>query len=679
MKFNDFKSRLQDNFYSMVRDAQHLFTVDLDKDELWDLYLDSFPKGTNPKFRERREHDCSCCRHFIKSIGNVVSIKDNRIKSIWDFDAGSETFNTVAKALSEFVHTKTVDNIYVSKFNTVGVDFNYEYNDEEIIKWEHFYLELPDQFVEQYKSIADVQGSCRDVKNVFKRSLEEITEESLTDVLELIEDNNLYRGEEWKSSLEKFLSYKKAYMKIEDEEEKNNFAWEKSIEAGAVVGKIRNHSMGVLLLNLSEGIDIEIAVKKYESIFENYKRPKPIFTKKMREEARKTAEKLGYMDSLQRRFATLDDITINNILFANRDSAKRMQGLNIFDQMEQEDVINPKKFANVHEISINEFINDILPNSTEISALFENKHNNNLVSLIAPQIKDSKPMFNWNNGFSWAYTGNITDSSMKQRVKAAGGKVDGVLRFSIQWNDDNEFDCNDLDAHCIEPHGYHIYWRNAEDYFTNGELDVDIRVPRKDKVAVENITWSNIDKMQKGEYLFYVHCFDNREGRSGFRAEIEFNGQIYSFDYNRPLGHNEVVKVASVIFDGNEFKIKQLLPSNISSRQVWGLNTNQFIPVSVIMYSPNYWDEQRGIGNKHYFFMLKGCVNPENPNGFYNEFIKQELIQDNKRVFEALGNKLAVVDAEDQLSGLGFSSTKRNDLLLKVKTGSTEKIIRIKF
>lgn len=682
MEFTEMRNKLIENFNRMTKDATHLFEVNVDKDEMWNLYLDSFPEGTNEIYRERREHDCSCCRHFIKTVGNAVIIKDNKVTTIWDFRTDDSTYQPVLDALANFIKSHVVSDIYVSKFKKIGTMSNYEEMENgRMHEWSHFFLELPDKFVDRSgRSEGDIKGGFRDTKNVFKRSLDEISMDALDTVLELIVSNTLYKGEEWKAALTDFRKYKKEYDKLTTEEEKNNYAWEQSVKVGIAIGRIRNHSIGTLLVNVSEGMDLDTAVRKYEVIVapSNYKRPKEIFTKKMLDDAKKTITELGYMDSLGRRFATLDDITVNNILFSNKDSAKRIGGMDdIFGEMEREVTSNPKKFSKVEEIAVDKFVSDVLPTASEVEVYFENKHTSNMVSLIAPENKNAKTMFKWNNNFGWAYAGNMTDS-MKERVKAAGGKVDGDLRFSIQWNEDGKDNC-DLDAHCKEASGFEIYFgrgRKPNYSPTGGQLDVDIISPCG-KIAVENITWANRRTMKAGKYLFYVHQYSGSV-RNGFRAEIEFDGQTYSFDYNKSMRSGEIVQVAEVTLNANgTFTIKELLPSSVSSKDVWNVKTNQFIPVSVVMYSPNYWDEQDGIGHRHYFFMLKDCINPEAPNGFYNEFLKNELVE-HKRVFAALGSKMRVKDVDDQLSGLGFSATKRDELIVKVK-GNTERVLKVKF
>ena len=676
MSFINFRDGLMKHFDEMQK-KDSLFVVDLDKDKFYEHYLSSYPEGTNKMYRERTEHDCSECRHFIKSVGNVVSINGGVIETIWDFTCGDNTYDTVAKAMSDYVKQLAITDFFFSRESTAGCLENYEHCEDGSVKtWQHLYLRIPSKFVNLY-DVDTKKAQLRDIRNVFYRSLSEFSLDSIDTVLELISQNSLYRGNEWESNLKKLREYKIAFDKL-DENKKNLFAWEHAKDAGVAVGKIRNHSIGTLLIDINEGMDLDQAVTRYEKVVAptNYKRPKAIFTQKMVEDAQKKIVELGYSDSLARRYATLDDITVNNILFANRDVAKE-KNLDVFGELKAS-AAKPMKFDRVEDITPEKFIKDILPTAKELEVYFDNKNQKNLCSLIAPQNKGAKTMFKWNNGFSWAYKGNITDS-IKQNVEKLGGNVHGDLRFSIQWNENGDNN-NDFDAHCYSSFGSHIYFGHPMDPSTHGRLDVDIRQPKleiNNETAVENIFWQTRSTMRDGTYTFLVHNFAHRGGTSGFSAEIEFDGNIYHFDYPHELRQDEDVIVAKVTLKDGQFTINECLPSSLSSKDVWGIKTNSFVPVSVVMYSPNYWDEQSGIGNKHYMFMLKGCKNDELPNGFFNEYLKPEL-ETHKRVFEALGSKMKCEDTDNQLSGLGFSATKRDEVVVKV-IGSTERLLKIKF
>jgi hypothetical protein len=148
-----------------------------------------------------------------------------------------------------------------------------------------------------------------------------------------------------------------------------------------------------------------------------------------------------------------------------------------------------------------------------------------------------------------------TIMTMKERVKAAGGNVDGTLRFSIQWNDGG-YNPNDFDAHCVEPDGNEIFFHAPDGHPSDGSLDVDIRYPEWGTPAVENITWPSTQKMREGDYAFFVHCYAHNGGRGGFSAEIEYNGQLYPFTHDRELRQDEEVFVAVVNYSRNDgFKL----------------------------------------------------------------------------------------------------------------------------
>ena len=130
------------------------------------------------------------------------------------------------------------------------------------------------------------------------------------------------------------------------------------------------------------------------------------------------------------------------------------------------------------------------------------------------------------------------------------------------------------------------------------------------------------------------------------------------------------------VSNSGDITILKSLPSTQVSREVWGISTNTYQKVNVAMLSPNHWDDQ-GVGNKHYFFMLDGCRNDATARGFYNEFLKAYLDQ-HRKVLEMVGAKMRTEGTDRQLSGLGFSSTQRADILCRV-SGSFNRTIKITF
>ena len=396
----------------------------------------------------------------------------------------------------------------------------------------------------------------------------------------------------------------------------------------------------------------------------------------MVDKAEEELKALGLEKSLYRRYAIDNDIPIAEVLHVNRKST--LVETSIFADLSKSLAVNPREFSKVEEVGVETFIKDILPNASSVEVLLSNSHHNNCMSLLAPVYDDAPGLFAWDNNISWTYKDNITDS-IKERVKSAGGTVEGELRVSLEW-----FNYDDLDLHVVEPNGNKIFFSKKVSPFSTGFLDVDMNAGTStSREAVENIIFPSKSLMFNGIYEVHVNNYRKQETVDvGFGIEIECRGTILNLEQSSDVPDGKTVHVADILYDKEygiiEIKsmIKEATPK---SKEIFGLYTNKFHKVNMILLSPNYWNGQAK-GNKHTFFILEGARNPVPPRGIFNEYLKPELLK-HKRVFELLGNRLQVEDevySDNQLSGLGFSSTQRNELICKV-AGNFTRTIKVKF
>jgi len=696
-EFKPFKIAIQKQFAMMSKHNLFSTITQEEKDLIWETYLEAFKPEDNQMFRERREYDCQYCRQFIRNAGGLVAVIDNQLVSLWDIEV-VEPFQSVSNILSVFVKSKFIHTKYMHYEKDVGINFNIQKlldiegkETGETIRWEHFHINLPAKCVGNKNDLGGYLSTVRAKKEVFKRGLEEITLESLQIVIDLIEANSLLRGKEKLNICQEFLECKLEYDLIIDEKEKDNYCWDKSGEKG-IPAKIRNDVIGTLLIDISENvIPLDIAVKKFEDKVNggNYQRPTSLITQRMKDDAEKKVVELGLEDSLPRRYAAPEDLTINNVLHANNSAKKKMS---VFDSLPTA----PKEVKNldkITEMDIKTFIETILPKAESIELMLENNHESNLVSLFAPVYADARLLFKWDNPYSWGYKGEFADS-MKDRAKELGGRVDGPVRFTHTWNyDGNNQSLMDLhvfmpgsgyrgtskseEIHDRYPGGRRVGWNQRNDHMSGGVQDVDFVSPPGKNVPLENISFPNLNKMPEGKYYFKIHnwSFRNRT-TSGFKAEIELLEELYEYEYPKEVKQKEWISVAEATLKDGQFTIKHILKETKSTKEIWGLSTNQFHKVSMIMNSPNHWDGNE-VGNKHHFFMLENCLNPEPGRSIYNEYLMPEL-QPHRKVFEILGQKMKTEVSDNQISGLGFSSTMRNQAIVKV-VGSFSRMIKINF
>lgn len=648
--FDIFSEEINSRLDELIKSGNPIVELDYE-DSLFDIYLNNIPEEYNPVFRVNRFFDGSADRHFINRIGNLAMITPNyKLVYLWDFESKT-FFESSRKEMLKVLKKCKIKNAFLTSFDMVGSGPNKDSKDPRIT-WTHYKYKTPSEIRCSKHDIGDRLGKLNTQYNVFKRTMEECRLEDLESVIELGKDNSIYRASEFLGSLEKWHELKTKYNKKPSDE----FLWYNVIKDGAYIC-YRNTVIGSLIDDLYNGVDLEKAVKSYESKVapSNYKRPKALVTSKMVEDARAKLEEVGLLESIYRKAAKFTEIPTDKILFTSQES----KSLSVFDDLKQDAELTVKKkldLSKAKEIKFGDFIK-LLPKVSKIGLLPNSAVNSSKVVLTNSKNENIPTPFKWDNNFAWSYIESDTADSIVKRVKEAGGVVDGDVRFSLSWDNSD-----DLDLSFENNYYQKIYFGDKRTL--GGRLDVDANFSEIVENPVENIYWSDINHLKDGEYRVSVNNYMLRSERNqGFKLQMEVLGEITTYSYpDNDL--RSVTTMLKITKKGDNIDVTYENPKLIKSN----VSGNKFIDIKNVIKSPNAWDGET-IGNEHIIFLADDVEVKFSVRGFYNEQLNSKL-EEHRKVTEILGSKLKIDPVEfespDTVKGYGISTTSNNVFYLRL-------------
>lgn len=655
-KFTEFRDAVTKRIQELYALNPNFVRLGISNDYIWEAYLEGFANS------DKQYHNCDSCRSFLTRFGKCATVVDGKLHYVLDVQTNEDYQPSVDKMMS-FLKEAPIEGFYLTKEPSYSKKSNITSNGSAHgpgVTFKHLYVDFQEScpLLSRPDGPAEA-GKRNEAVEVLKRASIELHVAHVDALLELHGDKMLPRGTQYVGMLNKLRHF------LINHKQNPLCFYEKDFDLSLYM--VWNSAIGTFLRDLASGKDMLKALHSYGAMVDgaNYKRPKSIVTTKQVDQAKETLEAAGCLQSLYRRHATAADIDINNCLYVNaHDGALD----DVFGDMKKEVTEDPGKYINSPEMAFSDFVGNIDKYSS-VKVLFTNnlrEHTLNLLTAVDPK---SPFLFPWNNPFSIAYAGNFADS-VKERVKRAGGKVDGILRCSLAWKN-----TDDLDIHVYTPKGNHIYYGNKDT--GGGSLDVDMNVRNPVTNAVENIIFDDLNSIQEGKYKVVVNNYTLRtKSDQGYTIEVESDGRTHEFNSitnpNASRSHT-VIEFTWTKAKGLTIAGQKSIPKVLDH---WGVKTNRFYDVEHIMFSPNYWSDYEK-GNRHVIFTIPEMRNDEKVRPFFNEFLDPQLVKHNKRAFEVLGSRLLIEPSDSQLAGIGFSDAKDNFIVVSFVENGKRRIFKL--
>lgn len=654
---------IKDNFNAIVGSGVSLFTTDVQED-LFEVFLNNIEEEA------RGHYTCRECAKFVNRFGGLVAIKEKGkvIPVMWDDKNVPSYFANAVKELKKVVSKATVTGVFLSSEKTLG--------QPKTGKWHHMNVSLAkDMIFKDVVKTADQKMAQRleDFKDLL-RSLGDYSIETTNTALEILNSDILYRSDKVLGAAQWFKKVQEEFESVKVVKAKKNVVWKAVATAPVKYPQVRSSMIGTLLDDIEEGLDFASISTRFKSKMSTYMIAQSAPSDGNVQQAEKLVKQLGIENSLIREYAKIEDIP-EFVWKDKKHEAKvpKKESSGIFGNIvtKQKVQVQPSLQMTMptNTMTWKKFEETVLGSAEKVEVFIDN--DNRLMAIVNAYDKESPNILQWDNSFSWYYHGGI-DGEMKKRIENAGGRYsNNEIRCSLIWDG-----YTDLDLHCITPNGSHLYWQSKKDFRSGGHLDIDANgIDGKTLTPVENVRWA--DNAPEGNYRFYVDNFSqDGPGETSFKVELEINGTIYT--KTGSLRHKGKVDV----FNFRYYKGQQpnIQSEGVSSSQDWNIPLNAFVEVKGIVNSPNMWGDKKVTNAGHHiFFLVDGCkdLSEGKGRGFFVESLKPEFHEIRKTLQAYTANTPIYGVEEASACGVGHSKDSEWNMLVRVKTNNTTRIIKI--
>lgn len=432
--FAPFAQAVERNYLNLPSDVP-VFHTDVD---LWEVYLGAFPE------EHRQEHNCNCCKQFLRNVGSIVYINSNGIPRsiLWDTQQDYGYFNPIVEALANAVEKAKIVGLYLNNYKSGGRHLGAE----ELGGWNHFYLTLADRHVEEKIGSRDKQ--CGEISERFKMVVNAVTKfdhSTVETVLGLAESGTLHRPEKVLGQLKWFYELGESFHGVAVRKgihTRNNLIWRAVATAPVGFANICSGVSSALLEDIQNGVDTDTAVQKHNVKMrgDRYLRPTTHSAGNVKA-ANKLIEELGYERSFDRRFARLEDLELKWRPIPKANTAKVEAAGGMFDVLLKEDKpIRDARFGGT--MTWARFEKDILGNAERIEVLVPST--GNFFAFTAPVHDDAPLIFQWDNGIG---TYSYVNGSPSNRWNLEGCEwttITGITNRPSHWGNthqSNHADC----------------------------------------------------------------------------------------------------------------------------------------------------------------------------------------------------------------------------------------------